>query len=237
MKSMKHVFASTVLLAACGSDPLDPGAGDDPGGGTSTLSIEGRAAAEPRFANAKLPGDFTTEISIRVALNDQPVTTGSVTVSSRAATTPLTWQPDGTLGHWVGTMAGYDEVYQLDVVSGADEVHGVIVDGPDIHVFTAPAAGASLDSTIANPITWSREEAADIASFDAEEIDRLTITDSGEYMMGVGVLKADGEQARENRLEVRRTNHIAPAGAVAGSDFAVTIENELTVLVAPNPAL
>jgi hypothetical protein len=237
MKSMKVVFASTVLLAACGSDPLDPGAGNDPGDGTNTLAIEGRASAEPRFANAKLATDFTTDFSIRIALNDQPVTTGSVTVTSRSSTTALTWQADGTLGHWVGTAAGYDEVYQLDVVSGADEVRGVIVDGPDIHVFTTPAAGASLDSTIANPITWSREDAADIASFDAEEIDRLTITDTGEYMMGIGVLKADREQARENRLEVRRTNHIAPAGAVAGSDFAVTVENELTVLVAPNPAL
>jgi hypothetical protein len=237
MTTIKHVFASTLLLAACGSDPLDPGAGDDPGTGTRTLFVDGRISAEPRFANAKLDTDFRAEVSIRVALNDQPVNTGSVTITSRFATTPLRWESEGTYGRWVGAMAGYDEVYQLDIISGAHEVRGVIVDGPDIHVFTSPAAGATLDSTVQNPVTWKRGETADIATFDADEIDRLTIADTGTFMMGVGVLKADDDEVRENRLEVRRTNRIAPAGAVAGSDFAVMIRNELTVLAAPNPAL
>jgi hypothetical protein len=235
---MKTIFASICVLAACGSDPLDPGAGDAPGGGTHTLFVDGRAHAEPRLDNAKLATDFTTEFSIRIGLADQPVTSGSVTVSSRFGTTPLTWQAaDGGLGEWVGTMAGYDEVYELDIVSGANEVTGVIVDGPDIHTFTAPLQGATLDSTLQNPIAWDRDEQADIASFDAEEIDRISIGDTGSYMMSVGVLKADKDQVRENRLEIRRTNHVVPAGAIGGSDFAVTIENVLTVLAAPNPAL
>ncbi len=233
---MKTIFASILLLAACGSDPLDPGAGSDPGDGTRTLFVEGRASAEPRFANARLETDFTTEFSVRITLNDVQVRTGTVTVMSRFGEAPLAWT-DADGGRWVGTMANYDEVYQLDIVSGADEVRGVIVDGPDLHVFTAPTNGATLDSTVPNPITWDRDETAQIATFDAEEIDRLNIPDSGDYMMGVGVLKAEKDQARENRLEVRRTNHIVPGGAIPGSDFAVTVENRLDVLVAPNPAL
>jgi hypothetical protein len=235
---MKTLFASIVLLAACGSDPLDPGAGSNPGDGTRTLFIDGRAAAEPRFSNAKLATDFTTEISIRIGLHDQAVTTGSVTVESRFGTVPLTWSAsDGGLGEWTGTMPNYDEVYLLDIVSGADEVRGVIVDGPDIHWFTEPMQGATLDSTMQNPITWDRGETAELTSFDAEEIDRITIDDTGSYMMGAGMLKADRDQVRENRLEVRRTNRVTPAGAVGGSTFEVAIENELTVLAAPNPAL
>src|SRR5687768_270702 len=111
MTTMKAIFASTLLLAACGSDPLEPGAGDDPGGGTSTLLVDGRAHAEPAFANARLQSDFTTDFSIRITLDGQPVTTGDVTVSSRYATTPLTWAADGEGGHWIGTAANYDEVY------------------------------------------------------------------------------------------------------------------------------
>lgn len=237
MTTIKAIFASTLVLTACGSDPLEPGAGDDPGSGTSTLLVDGRAHAEPAFANARLPSDFSTDFSIRITLDGQPVTTGSVTVSSRFETTPLTWEADGEGGHWVGRAANYDEVYQLDVISGTDEVTGVIVDGPDIHTFVAPEAGATLDSTVQNPITWSRGETADIASLDAEEIDRITIADSGDYMMSAGVLKADKDQARENQIELRRTNHIVPGGAIAGSDFAVTVENRLTVIAAPNPAL
>src|SRR5688572_1260258 len=101
---MKHLFASILTLAACGGDPLDPGAGNALGEGTNTLFVDGRAHAEPRFDNAKTETDFTTEFSIRIALNDQAVTTGTVTVASRFGKTPLVWQADGAFGHWVGTM-------------------------------------------------------------------------------------------------------------------------------------
>jgi hypothetical protein len=232
---MKMIFASILLLAACSSDPLDPGAGDQGGGGTNTLLVEGRANAEPRFANARAATDFDTEFSVRVSLNNVAVTTGTVTISSRYAEVPLTWHADP--GRWEGRLANYDEVYRLDVVSGADEVNGVIVDGPDIHVFTAPLAGATLDSTIQNPLEWDRDQVADVATFDAQEIDRITISDSGSFMMGIGVLKAEKDVARENTIELTRMNHIPPSGAVAGSDFAVSITNRIDVLVAPNPAL
>lgn len=232
---MKMIFASILLLAACSSDPLDPGAGDQGGGGTNTLLVEGRANAEPRFANARAATDFDTEFSVRVSLNNVAVTAGTVTISSRFAEVPLTWHADP--GRWEGRLANYDEVYRLDVVSGPDEVSGVIVDGPDIHTFKAPLAGATLDSTVQNPLEWDRDQVADVATFDAQEIDRITISDTGSFMMGIGVLKAEKDVARENTIELTRMNHIPPSGAVAGSDFAVTITNRLDVIVAPNPAL
>lgn len=231
---MKSYFASILLLAACSSDPLEPGTGNAVGSGTNTLSVDGSASASPNGPNAVRATDFHTEFSVRINLNGASITAGTVTVQSQFATTPLTY--DGN-GRWVGTAANYDEVYQLDVVSGADEVRGVIVDGPSIHVITAPTAGAALDSTIVNKITWDRDDGADIASIDTENIDRLTIPDTGSYMMSAGALKADQDQTKENRIEIRRTNHIAPGGAVPGSDFAVSIENRVDVLAQPNPAL
>jgi hypothetical protein len=233
---MKPYFALFALLAACSSDPLEPGAGNDPGAGSKTLSVDGNATATPRMSNARLATDFTTEFSVRISLNGAQVTTGSVSVTSQYATTNLTYSPDNN-GRWIGTAANYDEVYRLDVTSGADEVHGVTVDGPSIHVITAPTAGASLDSTAMNPVMWDRDEAADIATIDTETLDRLTIPDNGAYMMGAGSLKAEKDKAKENRIEIRRTNHVSPAGAVAGSDFAVSIENRVDVLALPNPAL
>ena len=55
--------------------------------------------------------------------------------------------------------------------------------------------------------------------------------------MGIGVLKAEKDKAREATLELSRTNHVVPKGAVAGSDLAVTVTQRLDVIVAPNPAL
>jgi hypothetical protein len=238
---MKTCLDSLALLAvftaaACGGDPLDPGAGDDTGSGTNTLFVEGRVTAEPTTPNARAATDFSTEFSIRIGLNSVAVTTGTVTVESRFATTTLTYQDDGNnLGHWVGTAADYDEVYQLDIVSGSDEVRGVVVDGPDIHTFVLPTAGASLDATIANVIEWDSEETADLATFKAEEIDRLTIPDTGTYSMAPGSMKTDQDTARENVLELRRQNRVVPAGAVAGSELAVSVEQVLQVLALPVP--
>lgn len=234
---MKMILASLAVLTACSGSPLDPGAGSSAGTGTSTLSVDGNARARANIANAKRSTDFTTDVSVRVTLNGAPVTTGTVTIRSSKLSVPLTFHADQNGGTWEGTAAGYDEVYQLDVVSGTDTVEGVIVDGPDIHDFTAPEAGATLDSTLANMMTWDRIAAADIATLRVGELDRITIEDSGTFSIPPGSLKAEKDQARPNTLLLERTNHVVPAGAVPGSDFAVSVENELDVIAAPNPAL
>lgn len=233
---MKRCFVLLVsILCACGGGDLDPGSGHDPGAGTSTLLVDGTITARPRLVNARTGGDFDTELHVRVSLNQQPVTTGTVTVTSAGGTVPLTFRPDPA--RWEGTAAGYDEVYVLDVHAGEDFVEGVRVDGPDVHVFTAPTAGATIDSTMPLRVTWACDQSAASAAIDVEELDALAIPDTGEYMLAGGALKAEKDKARENTIELVRTNRIAPAGAVGGSEFSVRIENRIQVVAQPNPAL
>jgi len=234
MKRCTILLVSILGAGACSND-LDPGAGDDPGHGTSTLLINGDVTAQPRLTNARARGDFDTELSVRVTLNQVPVTTGTVTVTSSSGKVPLTFRQDP--GRWEGSAAGYDQVYVLDVVSGADSVEGVRVDGPDIHVFTAPAIGATLDSTQPLKVTWDSGEQADSASIDVGEIDRLAIADTGSYMLAAGSLKAEKDKAHENTIQLSRTNRVTPSGAVGGSELSVRVENRLDVVAQPNPAL
>lgn len=235
---MKTIFAFlTVALAACTSSPLDPGAGSNPGSGTSTLVVNGSAIAQPRVANSSQASDFTTDLSVRITLNNTPVTTGTVTMKSRTVSVPLTFNANGGgQGSWSGTAAGYDEVYQLDIVAGADTVNGVIVDGPDIHTITAPTAGASLDSTIANTLTWSRGGMADTATFSViDNTNGLVVPDSGTYSIAPLSLKSDKAQTRTNTLRLTRANRVTPTGAASGSMITVGIENDLDVVVLANP--
>src|SRR3569623_703504 len=149
---MRNYFlASYKVTAASTSSPHDPGASTS----TSTLLVNGNADAHAQIANAKVASDFTTDVTVHVSLNGQDVTTGTVTINSRSMKQPLALTLDGS-HTWQGNIAGYDEVYELAVVVGTDKVQGVIVDGPDIHEFPAPHAGASLDSTVANMMTWER---------------------------------------------------------------------------------
>jgi len=235
---MKYSFALAFVVAACGGSALDPGAGDDPGTGTSTLTIDGNVTAQSELVNARSSADFATDFSVRVTLNGQTVTTGTVTVTSASGAVDLVFAPDGNgANRWRGTAPGYDEVYILDVVSGADTVEGVRVDGPDIHVFTAPTAGATVDSTMPLDVTWSRNVVADSASIRTEQLDALAIDDTGSFTLAGGALQAERDQARVNTLRIVRTNRVTPAGAAGISQLAVTIENEIEVVAQPNPAL
>lgn len=224
-------------LTACGGSDLDPGAGDSAGTGTATLVVDGSVSANPRLTNAQAPGDFDTELSVRVSLNNAPVTTGVVTLTSASGTVTLTFQPagNGQDNRWRGSAPGYDEVYILDVDSGADNVHDVRVDGPDIHTFQTPTAGATVDATMPLDVKWSRDDEADSTEIDTEELDHVAITDSGDYALTANALKSKKDQAQENRITVTRTNRVTPRGAAGGSELSVSVENRIDVVAMPNP--
>ena len=238
---MNHYLVSTTLvfsaaLAACGGGDLDPGAGDDPGEGTSTLLVEGQATAEPRLPNARSNGDFDTSFSVRVVLNGAPVTTGTVSVTSETGTVQLAFRDDANNGgRWEGIGTGYDEVYVLDVESGADNARGIRVDGPDLHYVTTPAPGVAVDATLALEVTWSREDEAESASLRAGEVDEIAVPDSGRYQLPASSLKSERDKPNENTIRIRRENRVAPAGTVGGSEWSVRIENSIEVLANPNP--
>jgi hypothetical protein len=217
-------------LAACGGD-LDPGAGSDPGTGSQTLFVNGDVEASPTVTNASRASDFSTHFSVAVRKNDVAVTTGDVTITSNAGTVALAF--DSAENRWLGQQAGYEEVYELSVSSGDDTVTGVRVDGPALHHFTAPLPGATVDATMPLDVRWSRDESADIASFDTEEINALDIADTGLYSVPVGGLKSNGGEVSQERLRLDRSARITPAGAVGDSSLRVEIRNEIEILVQP----
>jgi hypothetical protein len=229
------LLASTLILslAACGGSDLDPGSGDDPGTGTSTLMVDGSVSANSRLSNARTAGEFDTEFSVRIQLNGQNVTQGTVTMTSSSGTVVLAYNQDNN-GRWRGNGAGYDEVYILDVDSGLDYVHDVRVDGPTIHTFSEPLAGATVDATLPLMVKWN-EKNADSAAIDAENIDRISIADTGTYSVSAGALKSEKDKARENQIRLTRTNRVTPRGATGGSELSVSVENEITVVAMPNP--
>lgn len=234
---MRFLLASSIVFfCACSHNALDPGAGSDPGSGTGTLLVTGAATATSNAPDAKLDTDFTTRFDIQLSLAGAPVVTGTVTMTSLTGTVDLTYQPTGgALGHWTGTSANYDEVYELNVTSGTDKITNVYVDGPDIHTFTAPMLGASLDSTATNTLTWSRGAAAQTATFRVSNNnngngDGLVIPDSGTYAIPALTLNAQKDQTDPNTLRLTRSNSVVPKGAVAGSSVSVGISNELDVV-------
>jgi hypothetical protein len=224
-------FSISFLVAACGGNSLDPGAGNDPGTGTRTLLVDADVQASPRQTNPATADGFETHVEVRLEKNGIAITTGTVTVSSNGGDIALVFQ--SSENRWWGVQTGYHEVYELNVRSGDDAVEAVRLDGPSLHHFTAPAAGATVDATVPLAVRWDRDEAADTAMFDTEEMDDIAVADTGAFEVPVGGLRSNEGETEQERLRLDRHSRIAPAGAVAGSELRVEVRNEIDVLVAP----
>ncbi len=223
------VSVAVCALAACGGD-LDPGAGSDPGTGSLTLFVEADIEASPIITNAGRSDGFQTSFDVRIRKNDVAVTTGTVTVTSNGGAVALVY--DAGDDRWRGTQATYREVYELSVSSGDDFIDGVRIDGPALHRFTAPLAGAAVDALVPLVVSWERDEAADVARFDTEEINELEIADTGTYTVPVGGLKSKPDETSQERVRLDRSARVVPAGAIAGSSARVEVRNEIELLVA-----
>jgi hypothetical protein len=222
-----------LVLSGCGGVDLEPGAGDDPGSGTRTLIVEGAAVASPSRFNARDGRNFATEFSLQLSRDDGPVVSGTVTVTSATGKVSLTYDQD----RWVGGAASYDEVYVLDIASGADRIDSVRLDGPDVHVFTQPPAGATVPSTLPLTIEWARGTEADAAAVRTDSTEWIEITDAGTYALPPRALRGERNRAVDHTLRLARTNRLVPAGAAAGSTWSVTIENRLNLHTEPLPPL
>jgi hypothetical protein len=229
--SRPRAALSLTLLAACGGNALDPGSGHDPGTGTRTLFVDADVQASPQITNAATPSGFETHIEVRIEKAGAAVTTGTVTVSSNGGDVALAF--NSTENRWSGRQAGYYEVYELNVQSGDDAVESVRVDGPALHYFTSPVAGATVDALMPLAVRWSREEAAETATFDTEEMDDLQIADTGSFEVPIGGLKSNGGEPTQERLRLDRHSRVSPAGAIAGSELRVEVRNEIDLIVQP----
>lgn len=229
------IFPSVSLAVfACSTEgDLDPGAGNSPGTGSTTLLVDADVVARPVVPNATKPQDFTTEFRIRLERGGVNVTTGLVSVESSQGVVDLTYS--GEPNRWTGIQNGYSEVYRLAVKADADFVDDVRVDGPSVHYFTAPVAGATVDTRAPVMVTWSRSGTAETARLDTDQLDELVIPDSGEYSIPTGGFKSKRDGVEQERIRLDRSQRVTPTGALAGSEMRVTVRNEISVVVAAAP--
>lgn len=214
-----------LLFAACGEETPS----DDPGTGTNTLLVRATAIASPNLIDARMATDFQTVFTVRLTLATQSVSTGTVAITSETGKIPLTYRD----GVWRGSAPSYDETYTLDVQSGDNRVEGVRLDGPDIQIITAPLQGATIDADVGVTVEWQRERPADHTQLIVDPDYPVKIPDTGHYEVGPYILRADNRQSRQNTIHLIRTNTVAPAGGVSGSQFDVQIQNEVDVEAMP----
>lgn len=229
---MRCSLTSLVVLGACASEGGAFRPGDDPGGGTGTLTVTATARATPRYANAAAAADFDTTFQVVLEEAGVRLTTGTVTVASVEGEVALRFDTrDG--GSWIGDQAGYHEIYVLDAASGAGAIDGVRVDGPDLHVFTAPAPATTVDGTLALAVAWTRVDTADTARLRTLGGGATAIPDSGSFTIEPGGLASAPDRPTDEELTLDRSHAVAPAGGATGSTWTVEVRNQVKIVVAP----
>jgi len=221
------------LLGACTATHFERtdslGDGNSAGQGDGTLYIEASVTAKPVVMNTTDASLFDVSFRVFAKSTVGGDWSGAVTISSNSGEVPLAF--DGAT--WVGTVSGYEQVYQLDIDSDVGYVHGVRLEGPDIHRITTPSIGGTLHGSN-DSVAWERGIAAS----------EVTLTSAtGDYVyipVDVGVTVDNGLAIGvdpNNTLTVTRTNRIEPAGAGgfngASSQFSVNVSNSVDVLLVP----
>lgn len=216
----------TAPVFACGSGLPD---GSSAGEGNQVLEVSGTVEADNQIANASSANDFNTSFEIRVQRDGIDVGDAIVTVESDAGVVELSLNGDG---EYVGGQPGYSEIYRLDIVAGDDFVRGVRVDGPDIHTFITPTAGATVDANADLLVEWRRDETAEAVRIETREMDELSIEDTGSFTAPVAALQWEGDEFDE-RVRLERSNRVSPIGAAGDSSFTVRVRNEIEFLAVP----
>jgi len=224
-------LALSVASFACASEGGAFAHGDEPGTGTSTLTVIATAYATPRVTNAASDDDYDTAFRVVIDKGAARVVEGSVTITSARGALELTLDTrEG--GVWMGSQPSYREVYLLDIVSGADRVDGVRIDGPDRHRFTAPVEGSTVDAQAPLTLAWSRLDTATTATLSTSLLTQ-EVPDTGSFALAAEALANAPDRVVAETVRLERASVVIPAGALIGSSFTATVLNTLKLSVAP----
>jgi hypothetical protein len=220
---------AAVLAFACGSSTPN---GSTPGTGTATLHVSATVSVENRTDNAADVNGFDTKFEVSVRRGGQVVGDAQVVVKSSSGARALSLDGD----KYKGGHVGYDRVYELEVVAGADNVRGAAIAGPTLHRITSPLPGATIQPRQDLTIRWSRDAAADSAHVETKRFKIESTQDVGSFVVLGSNIPGKNGQTDEDQVTIIRSTRVGLAGGTAGSEITAKVRNRIErLVVAPLP--
>ena len=224
--SKNIMSAAVAALVACGDATGPATEENNPGSGTTTLSVDARIDGEDVSAG------FVTEF--RVTVEDAqglPVSGASVRFQNSSLGDVNLLETEAGSGVYRAERNSFPAGnFRLDVVRGDDKVENVVVGGIGIHEITAPLAEASITADEPLTVTWDAPALARGAQIETYDYESNTLADNGS-----AVIPAEGNPERaEQRIRVYRFNEVDIVGALPNSDLQLSIRNTVEpIRVAP----
>src|SRR5262249_26295588 len=135
-----------------------------------------------------------------------------------------------TPGTYRASLASYTAGnYQLDITAGAQQVTAAQVLGPDLHAFTSPAAGDTVQASHPIHVTYTRTAAAQQMQLATKNwTGAASTTDNGQ-----ATVPTPGNPARnDQQISLTRWNSATITDAAAGSHFDASIRNSVGPIIA-----
>ena len=192
-----------------------------PGAGSQTLLVIANV-----LGNDLGGGLFATDFDVTltdVAL--APVSGATVTITNATlGVVTLTETVPGVSGVYTGVAASFPAGdFQLDVVSGADNVLGVVVSGTGVHAITAPLVNGVVAAGQPLTVTWSMPEQAKLAEIETRDFATVTVTDNGSFQ----IPGTSNPASTNQRIRVFRFNEVDIAGGLPLSIMQVKIRAQI----------
>lgn len=217
-RSALPIALLAAVAVACHDGATAPAVSrNNPGTGTQTLSVTADIDA------TNVPGGMSTDytVTVRDGLGN-PVSGATVTISNPSLGTLTLAETAAGSGTYYNTKLDFPAGdFRLDLVRGTDNVHGVILGGPDVHTITSPVAGSVATSGQPLTVKWTVPTRAKAATLETKDFGPLALPDTGIYV----IAGANNPPNNSQRVRVSRYNEVDIAGALPGSRLRVTVEN------------
>lgn len=228
LKTISAAALAILVVAACGTSTGPSRSQESPGTGTSTLRVVANIDANDDPAS----GAFSTVyfVSVRDGAGF-PVSGATVTISnpSLAGGKIILSETFPGSGDYqlIGTTFP-NGAFGLDVVQGANNVHGVTVGRPTVHTITTPVKNATVAAEQPLLVRWTVGTPAKSARIDTKNFGPITFPDTGAYQIPGGV----ANPARtDQRIRVFRFNEVVIAGGLPGSAMRVTVRRTVEPII------
>lgn len=222
-KTYVRLFSAGLVAAALacgGGDATGPAVSrNNPGTGTGTLRVIADIDA------ASVPGGMTTDftVSLRDGLGNK-VSGATVTVTNPSLGTVTLTETGAGSGDYFNTKLSFPPGdFAVAVTRGTDNVRGVVLGGPDVHVISAPTAGSVAAAGQPMTVRWSVPSRAKSAILETRDFGPLALPDTGVYV----IAGANNPVNSNQRVRVSRYNEVDVAGGLPGSRLRVTVQNSV----------
>ncbi len=220
------VASIALVFYSCGGStgPYQASIYNNPGTGTSTLLVTADITANN---NANAIGGFSIDYNVVVQDSmKNPIDSAIVTIQNAGVgplVLPETRLPNGG-NRGSGTYRLNGAVFpngdfQLDVVKGANNIHGVVLGGPMLFSILFPLQNDTLPADSAVTVRWSVPVTAKSAIVETRDFGPQTVADSGAFQ----ILGTDNPARGNQRVRVTRSNDVDIAGGLAGSRMRVNM--------------